>query len=86
MYRVDEGAGAPFRQPRSKASARREQAASGCLFFLILFFGRAKKSISPVGARTDIKYIRRASDTIKAVPRWGRFMRTKFPQKIWKEE
>ena len=55
MHRVDERAGGPSRQPRSKASERRKYAASGCHFFWILFFGQAKKSISPVGARTDIK-------------------------------
>ncbi|NOV28821.1 hypothetical protein DDY07_03500 [Methylomonas sp. ZR1] len=63
MHRVAEGAGSPFRQPRSKASERRIKAASGCLFFWILFFGQAKKSISAVGPRPDIKLSRRDSDT-----------------------
>ncbi|OAI09128.1 hypothetical protein A1353_24725 [Methylomonas methanica] len=55
MHRVDGGAGSPFRQPHSKTSARRIKAASGPPFFWILFFGGAKKSISAVGPRTDIK-------------------------------
>ncbi|QBC25915.1 hypothetical protein U737_02700 [Methylomonas sp. LW13] len=63
MRRVAEGAGSPFRQPRSKASERRKQAAFGCLFFWVLFFGQAKKSTSAVGPRPDIKSSCRASDT-----------------------
>ncbi len=55
MHRVDERAGGPSRQPRTKASERRKNAAFGYRFFWILLFGQAKKSISPVGARTDIK-------------------------------
>ncbi|OAI06772.1 hypothetical protein, partial [Methylomonas methanica] len=48
-----------------KSEERREKAASGCLFFWILFFGQAKKSIAVVGPRTDIKLSRRGSDTKK---------------------
>jgi hypothetical protein len=39
----------------AKSEKRREKAEFGCRFFWILFFGQAKKSISPVGARTVIK-------------------------------
>ncbi|AEG01050.1 hypothetical protein Metme_2664 [Methylomonas methanica MC09] len=49
------GAGSPFEKPRSKPSARRINAASGCLFFGILFFGQAKKSIAVAGPRTGVK-------------------------------
>ncbi|TCV85660.1 hypothetical protein EDE11_105222 [Methylomonas methanica] len=50
-----EGLGSPFCRPSIKTSARRLQAASGPPFFWILFFGGAKKSVSAVGPRTDIK-------------------------------
>ncbi|OQW72919.1 MAG: hypothetical protein BVN35_13020 [Proteobacteria bacterium ST_bin11] len=63
MPHVGEGAGSPFRQPPPKASERRTKAAFGCLFFWILFFGQAKKSIAVVGPRTDLQNTRRASDT-----------------------
>jgi hypothetical protein len=38
-----------------KSEERRKQAASGCLFFWILFFGQAKKSIAVAGPRTGVK-------------------------------
>jgi hypothetical protein len=51
---LPKGQEAPSATP-SKSEERRKQAASGCLFFWILFFGQAKKSISPAGARTGIQ-------------------------------
>jgi hypothetical protein len=44
-----------LQQTPDKSEKRREQAATGRPFFWILFFGRAKKSITPVGADTHIK-------------------------------
>ncbi|QBC25881.1 hypothetical protein U737_02520 [Methylomonas sp. LW13] len=46
-----------------KSEERRIKAASGCLFFWVLFFGQAKKSTSAVGPRPDVKSSRRISDT-----------------------
>ena len=46
----------------AKSEKRRIKAESGWRFFWILFFGQAKKSISAVGPRTDIKINRRDSD------------------------
>jgi len=51
------GAGKPLQATPFKPEEHREKAASGPPFFWILFFGGAKKSISPVGARTDFKTI-----------------------------
>ncbi|TPQ27947.1 hypothetical protein C2U68_06785 [Methylomonas koyamae] len=48
-----EGLGSPFCRPSINVAERRKKAASGCLFFWILFFGQAKKSISAVGPRPD---------------------------------
>jgi hypothetical protein len=53
--RVARGAGKSLLATPAESEERRIQAAIGRLFFWILFFGRAKKSISPVGARTHIK-------------------------------
>ena len=47
----------------AKSEKRRIKAEFGCRFFWILFFGQTKKSIAAVGPRTDIKLIRRDSDT-----------------------
>lgn len=61
-----EGLGSPFRKPPAKSEKRRIKAESGCRFFWILFFGQAKKSISPVGARTDFKIsVAIATQTLK---------------------
>jgi len=38
-----------------KIGSAQDAAAFGCLFFWILFFGQAKKSIATVGPRTDFK-------------------------------
>ncbi len=53
--RFPQGLGSPCGKPGSKPSARRAEAASGWLFFWILFFGQTKKSIAAVGPRSDIK-------------------------------
>ena len=52
---LPEGQGCPFWQTPIKTTERRKQVASGGRFFWILFFGQAKKSISPAGARTGIR-------------------------------
>jgi hypothetical protein len=44
-----------------ESEERRIKAASGCLFFWLLFFGQAKKSDSPAGARTGFKIARAIS-------------------------
>jgi len=53
--RCMQGLGSPFRQPRSKALARRIKAAFGRPFLWFLSFGRAKERNSPAGAGTGIK-------------------------------
>jgi len=55
VARCLQGLGSPFKQPLPKASARRINAAFGCLFFWFLFFGQAKKSNPPAGAGTGIQ-------------------------------
>jgi len=45
----------PLLPTLGKSEERRTQAATGPPFFWILFFGGAKKSISPSGARTRFK-------------------------------
>jgi len=52
----------PLSSTPVKSEERRKQAVSGCLFFWILFFGQAKKSIPLAGAGTGVKIIRRDSD------------------------
>ena len=54
----------PSENPRQKREAQ-GISGIGCRFFWVLFFGQAKKSTSAVGPRTDIKNIRRDSDTNK---------------------
>jgi len=53
----------PLLSTLCKSEERRKQAASGSPFLWILSFGDSKESISAVGPRTDIKIIRRDSDT-----------------------
>ncbi|OAI04420.1 hypothetical protein, partial [Methylomonas methanica] len=60
---LPKGQEAPFGNPRRKLRSAGNKRRPGGLFFWILFFGQAKKSISPVGARTDIQKNRRVSDT-----------------------
>jgi len=55
MHRVDRGLGMALLATPVKSEERRTQAASGSPFLWILSFGEAKESISPVGARIDIK-------------------------------
>ncbi|AEG02671.1 hypothetical protein Metme_4322 [Methylomonas methanica MC09] len=55
MLRVYVGAGKPLRKTPFKPEERRKQAAAGCRFFWVLFFGQAKKSTSAVGPRPDIQ-------------------------------
>jgi len=57
MHRVDRGPGMALLATPVESEERRAQAASGLPFLWILSFGNAKESISPVGARTDIKSI-----------------------------
>jgi len=45
----------PLSPTPAKNEKRRSRAKSGCHFFWVLFFGQAKKSTSPVGARTALK-------------------------------
>jgi len=47
----------PLSTTLGESEERRKQAASGCLFFWILFFGQAKKSIPLAGAGTGIKEV-----------------------------
>ena len=54
MHRVDGGAGKPLPSTPFKNFGAQDEAASGGLFFWILFFGQAKKSIPPAGAGTGI--------------------------------
>ncbi|CAD6874282.1 [NiFe] hydrogenase metallocenter assembly protein HypC [Methylomonas fluvii] len=51
---LPKGQEAPFGNPRQKRGAQ-EKSGIRVSFFWILFFGQAKKSISVVGPRTDIK-------------------------------
>jgi len=51
----------------AESEEHRNKAASGSPFLWILSFGEAKESIADVGPRTDIKNIRRDSDTISNV-------------------
>jgi len=63
MPLVFRGAGMPLLKTFVKSEKRRKLAESGSPFLWILSFGEAKESISPVGARTDIKINCRNSDT-----------------------
>jgi alpha-2-macroglobulin len=47
------GLGIAHPETLGKIVSAQDAAASGCLFFWILFFGQAKKSIAVVGPRTD---------------------------------
>ncbi len=49
------GLGIALPKTLGKIVSAQDAAASGCLFFWILFFGQAKKSIAAVGPRTDVK-------------------------------
>jgi len=51
---------APSKTPLKLCDAQ-DISGIGCRFFWILFFGQAKKSITPAGAGTGIKRIRRRS-------------------------
>ncbi|MFM8342586.1 MAG: hypothetical protein ACKN9F_10260 [Methylomonas sp.] len=53
--KLAKGQEVPFANPQANASERRIQAVVGWPFLWILSFGQTKESISPVGARTDIK-------------------------------
>jgi alpha-2-macroglobulin len=53
MPLVFEGLGIALVKTLGKIVSAQETAAFGCLFFWILFFGQAKKSIAVVGPRTD---------------------------------
>gem|GEM_PF-1809727 len=44
----------PLPKTLGKSEERRKHAAFGCLFFWILFFGQAKKSIAAAGPRTGV--------------------------------
>jgi len=65
MPPVVEGAGAPFDNLRLN-NWRAGVSGRGRLFLRILSFGRAKESISLVGARTDFK-INRAAPQLKGL-------------------
>jgi hypothetical protein len=62
-----EGQGRPFCRPRFEARSAGLRAPFGRPFFWILFFGRAKKSISPAG-RDPHSTSRRVSGTIWREP------------------
>jgi hypothetical protein len=53
MPHVGGGARKPLLPALDKSEEHRIKAAFGWLFFWILFFGQAKKSIAAVGPRTD---------------------------------
>jgi len=55
MRRVGRGRRTALLSTLVESEERRKQAASGWLFFWLLFFGQAKKSNSPAGAKIGIK-------------------------------
>jgi hypothetical protein len=55
VARCLQGQGSPFKQPLTKASAHRINAAFGRRFLWFLSFGRAKERKPPAGAGTGIQ-------------------------------